>query len=70
MSHYIPAYTEINGRQQKTICGVWVTAQEHSTLPTCRECADYLTAEAEEDALTAQNLENEYPEFRGKLVSE
>ena len=60
MSHYVPAYTEVNGRHQKAACGAWVTPREHSSEPDCDACHAYLLAEADTYAETARALGVEF----------
>jgi len=68
MSHYLPVFTERNGRQQKAACGTWIEAAAHSTTPSCPTCQAYLgTVEADEEA-TARALEAEFPEWKGRLA--
>ena len=56
MSHYIPAFTEVNGHSQRAACGVWVRAEEHSTEPTCEGCKAYVESEAATANLTADDV--------------
>ena len=41
-THYIPAFTERNGRDEKTACGRWIRAMEHTNEPTCPACKAYV----------------------------
>lgn len=41
-THYIPSFTETNGRKQLAVCGRWVTRHDHSTEPNCPACAAWL----------------------------
>lgn len=52
-THYIPAFTAINGRDQQAVCGLWVRADEHTTEPTCADCRAYLTDEGQTSHLAA-----------------
>ena len=56
VTHYLPAYTEVNGRQQKAACGRWIRAQEHSNEPTCDGCHAYVESEAATAHLTAEDV--------------
>lgn len=50
-THYIPPFTERNGRKQLTVCGEWVDPRcDHSTEPTCPTCQAYLLAEPQTQA--------------------
>ena len=50
-THYIPPYTERNGRSERAICGAWVDPRcDHSTDPTCETCKAYLLAEPQTQA--------------------
>lgn len=69
MTHYIPAFTERNGHQQRTVCGTWIRSNAHSAEPTCAECRAYLQQSEDDDEATARALEAEFPEFSGKLVT-
>lgn len=55
-SHYLPAYTQINGRKQKAACGAWVTARQHADQPTCADCLAYVLSERETAHLTADDV--------------
>lgn len=41
-THYIPAFTEVNGRSQLSACNKWIPADEHSAEPTCPTCKAYI----------------------------
>ena len=60
ISHYVPAYTEINGGREKAACGALVTPREHSTEPDCDACQAYLSAEADTYEETARALGVEF----------
>ncbi len=47
-SHYIPAFTDINGKQQRAACGEWVYSSQHSCEPACLGCQTWLTKDAPE----------------------
>lgn len=55
-SHYIPAYTRINGRRQESACGRWIMPREHSNEPTCPFCVDYLHRDAETADMISASL--------------
>ncbi len=42
MTHYIPAFTERNGKDQRAVCGAWVRFPSHANEPTCAECKAYV----------------------------
>jgi hypothetical protein len=44
-SHYIPAFTQVDGVHQKAACGRMVIPQEHSTEPMCLDCRRFLEME-------------------------
>jgi hypothetical protein len=69
-THWIPPFTHAIRGQQRAICGQMVETRQFSTEPSCAECAAYLVQTAEDDAETARHLELEFPEFRGRLVTE
>lgn len=41
-SHWIPPFTERNGRFQLAACNIWIREDEHSAEPTCPTCKAYL----------------------------
>lgn len=49
-THYIPAFTEINGPKQRAVCGVWIRQRDHVCEPSCADCARWLNADAAEAA--------------------
>ncbi len=55
-THYIAAFTERNGHQQRAACGRWVQASEHSNEPDCAGCRDYLAQDAADEAETLRAL--------------
>lgn len=55
-SHYIPAFTEQNGRLQRAACGRWVRAAEHASAPTCDDCQAYVESEAATAHLTHEDV--------------
>jgi hypothetical protein len=55
-THYIPPFTRVNGRQQETVCGLWIREREFSREPTCPACAAWLVQSAVEDAETAKGF--------------
>lgn len=50
MTHYIPAFTELNGPKQRAACGAWSFRSEHSCSPECQGCQLWLEGEAAHDA--------------------
>lgn len=56
ITHYIPAFTEENGRHQRAACGAWVLPSQHATIPDCASCNEYLQQEAEGEAETLEAL--------------
>lgn len=56
MTHYIPVFTQFNGRLQKAACGYWLNPREHSAEPTCPTCLRYVQLEASEAHLTAEDV--------------
>ena len=46
MHHYLPAFTERNGRWQRAACSAWVFSSEHSVTPDCPGCQAWLAADA------------------------
>ncbi len=61
MTHYIPAFTERNGRQQRAACGAWAYSSEHSTTPDCLGCQTWLTKDAVELDAAMEALAAEPP---------
>jgi hypothetical protein len=47
-THYIPALTERNGRDQLAACNRWVRSTEHSDEPTCPTCLKYVLDDSRE----------------------
>lgn len=70
MTHYIPAFTKVRGTAQYAVCGVMIQPSAHSTEPTCPVCQTWIEGTASEDEATAKALEAEFPEFKGRLVSQ
>lgn len=59
ITHYLPAYVEHNGRQQKAACGRWLarpTIADVSDEPTCPGCKAYVESEAATAHLTAEDV--------------
>lgn len=66
-THYIPAFAPRGpGRSEQAICGEWVTLHKHSTEPTCAQCKALI----DEEEQTARALEAEFPDLKGRLVTE
>ena len=65
MTHYVPWFTTSGpDGTVMSFCREWVDPKSFSTEPTCPECR----AAMDEDNETAAALEEEFPEFKGKLV--
>ena len=67
MTHYIPFFTVTRQGLQLSACEQWVTPKQHSAEPTCAICAAFLIAETKDYEETAEALEQEFPEWRGRL---
>lgn len=66
MQHLI---TEFNPKLQfqRAVCGQLVTMNKYSERPDCPQCQAWLHADEE---ASARALELEWPEFKGRLVTE
>ena len=67
MTHYITFFTVSRHGREWAACGQWVTPKQHSVEPTCAACVAYVLADAKDYEETAEALEQEFPEWRGRL---
>lgn len=67
-THYIPYFTVRRGRDQVAVCGAAIRPRDHHAEPSCPACQAWLEQDAVDTRSTAQALETEFPEYRGRLV--
>jgi len=50
MTHYVPAYAEVNGVKYRAICDRYVALRDHALTPACEECKALIAAEEANNA--------------------
>lgn len=69
MTHYVLAFTVQRRQLFLTACGEFVSMTKHTNEPECPACKAWLEKDAVDGAETAEALEVEFQEFKGKLVT-
>lgn len=68
-THYVPMDSRCWRGQQDAVCGQSVPLSQHSMTPTCPTCRAFLAQQADDDDATAAALEQEFTEYKDRLVT-